>query len=79
MKAQERDELLVELKTAMLGVRNTEDNGMVGDIKEIKAHLTIINGDVNQNTIWRKIHTKTISGIITVIAGIIITKARGLW
>ena len=79
MKAQERDELLVELKTAMLGVRNTEDNGMVGDIKEIKAHLTIINGDVNRNTIWRKIHTKTISSIITVIVGIIITKARGLW
>ena len=39
MNPEERDELVRETHQAVLGIKGTDDKGMVGDIKEIKAHL----------------------------------------
>ena len=55
MKAAERDELLIELRTALLGVKESEDNGMVGDMSEIKDQVRKINGENAINTTYRKI------------------------
>ncbi len=35
--------LISEVHQAVLGIPNTEDNGLVGDIKEIKAELKSVN------------------------------------
>lgn len=43
MKADERDELLIELRTAMLGVKGTDEKGIAGDVKEVKDHLKDLN------------------------------------
>ena len=63
MNAKDRDELMIELRTAMLGVKGTEDNGMAGDMKEIKKRLDKLNGSVQKNTAWRKVLV-TIGGAI---------------
>ena len=39
MKLSERDGLIRETHQALLGILGTEDKGVVGDVKEIKAHL----------------------------------------
>ena len=36
MKASERDDLIKETHQALLGVKGTEDKGLVGDFKELK-------------------------------------------
>ena len=44
MKAPERDELLTQLKTVMVGVENTEEKGLVGDVKDILEMVREQNG-----------------------------------
>ena len=39
MKPAERDKLTQETHQALLGIPGTEDKGLVGDVKEIKAHI----------------------------------------
>jgi len=51
MKPAERDELLIELKTAVVGIKNTEEKGMAGDIKDIKKHIVKQNGKIIKNRI----------------------------
>lgn len=36
MKPSERDDLIKETHQALLGIKGTEDNGLVGDFKELK-------------------------------------------
>lgn len=36
---------------------NPDENGMIGDVKEIKEHLDKLNGQVQTNTTFRKIGT----------------------
>ena len=55
MKAAERDELLIELRTALLGVKESEDRGMAGDMTDIKEQVRKINGENAINTTYRKI------------------------
>jgi len=49
LKPSERDELLVELKTAVVGMKDTDEKGLVGDIKEIKETLKKQNGKIARN------------------------------
>lgn len=51
LKPSERDELLIELNTAMVGLKGTDEKGMVGDIREIKETLIKQNGRIRKNTI----------------------------
>ena len=44
-----------KLYTVILGVENTDENGMAGDIKDIITHLKELNGSVKTNTAWRKV------------------------
>lgn len=47
-------EMIAELHTVTMGVPDTEETGIVGDVKEIKLELRQINGCVKTNTTWRK-------------------------
>jgi|26BtaG_2_1085354.scaffolds.fasta_scaffold02775_2 hypothetical protein len=38
-----------EIYTVLLGVRNSDDGGLVQDIKEIKGHLSRQNGRISKN------------------------------
>ena len=51
LKPEERDELLIELRTAIVGIKNTDMKGMVGDIKEINDNIKKQNGRIRKNTI----------------------------
>ena len=75
LKPTERDNLLIELKTALVGIEGTEDNGIVGDVKEIKKSLGKVKIDVAKNTTWRKAGMGIIGSLITVL----ISKLQGLW
>ena len=63
MKPEERDELLVEIATTVIGIKGSGENGMAGDVREIKEHLARLNGQVHNNTTFRKIGT-WISGAV---------------
>ncbi len=58
LKPEERDELLIELKTVMVGMEGTEEKGMAGDIKEIIKQQKIQNSKVGKNTTFRKFGTR---------------------
>jgi len=47
-----RDQYLIELYTAVLGVPGTDDKGMAGDIKELEKHTKRQNGRISKNTIY---------------------------
>ena len=51
LRPSERDELLVELKTAVVGIEGTDERGLVGDMREIKGSLVRQNGRIRKNTI----------------------------
>ena len=71
--AAQRDKLLFQVHQAVLGVPNTDDNGLRGDIKEIKKHLRELNGQVRTNTVFRKICTWLSAAIV---AGLISLAVR---
>ncbi len=45
----QRDELLIELKTVIVGMEGTDERGMAGDIKEIKNQVRKQNGKIFKN------------------------------
>ena len=47
-------EMIQKIYTVILGVPETDNKGMAGDMKEVKEHLKQLNGKVNTNTTWRK-------------------------
>ena len=55
MKVAERDNLLKEVHQAVLGVKGTEDGGLVGDFKELKEAVKDSNG--RQNKLSKKVNT----------------------
>ena len=75
LNSEDRDEVLVELRTAVLGIKGTAEKGMAGDVRDIKIHLERLNCSVARNTAWRKMMV----GIFTATIGVLITKIQGLW
>ena len=63
MRPEERDELLIQLRTAILGIDGSDDRGMVGDVKGIEKHLVKLNENVGKNTNFRKNASKIGLGI----------------
>ncbi len=51
MNQLERDQMLQEVHQAVLGVKDSDDNGLVGDLKEVKTALKELNGRVRLNTV----------------------------
>ena len=47
-------EMIRELYTVILGVPDTDERGMAGDIKDTAKELKKLNGAVKTNTTWRK-------------------------
>ena len=72
LSAEQRDELLIQLSTAVLGVKDSEDKGMAGDIKELAKQQKITNGQVGKNTTFRKIGTWIGSALCLAIIGLCI-------
>ena len=54
MEIKTPEDMIQQIYTVMLGVPDTEDTGMAGDIKEVKRDLKKLNGAVKTNTTWRK-------------------------
>jgi len=75
LNPEDRDEVLIELRTAVLGIKGTAEKGMAGDVRDIKIHLERLNGSVAKNTAWRK----TMVGIFTATIGALASKVSGLW
>ena len=65
-------QMLQEVYQAVIGIPNNPDeNGIIGDVREIKVHLQTLNGQVARNTMFRKIGT----WVSTTMVGAIITLA----
>jgi len=62
---ERRDEVLIKLYTCILGIEGTDDSGMAGIQKEMLEHLKVLNGQVHDNTTFRKVGT-WISGAIVI-------------
>lgn len=78
MKLAERDKLAQETHQALLGIKGTDDNGLVGDVKEMKSEMKKLNGKVQGNTIRSKVN-QAIIGLTILGAGGGITKVLDLW
>ena len=61
------DQMIQELYTVVIGVPQTEQKGVVGDIREIKSEIRRINGCVQSNTAWRRAFCFIIPGLATAI------------
>ncbi len=55
MKEPTQRELLLEVRQAILGIPDTEEKGMSGDMSEVKNHLIKLNNSVAKNTAFRKV------------------------
>jgi len=65
------------IKTVVVGVPGTDDRGMAGSIKVVEAHLEQLNGQVKQNTMFRKIGTWVTSSIFIAIVWILVKTLNG--
>lgn len=66
---EQRDQHLIELKVAVIGMEGEEDGGLVGDIKDVKAELKRLNGSVRTNTTFRKLGTWIGSAVVLLVIG----------
>lgn len=65
MAGKSNKDLITEIHTVLLGVPGTEDNGVVGHLKQIETQLDNLNGAVKTNTAWRKAMVWIIGAMIT--------------
>jgi len=49
-----QEEMVSEMYVVFMGVPGTENRGILGDVKDIKADVRRLNGAVQTNTAWRK-------------------------
>ena len=67
MNELSQKDMLREVHQAVVGIDgNPDDNGLIGDVKDIKAEMKKLNGGVKSNTSWRRVHTWAI-GILTAL------------
>lgn len=54
MAGKTQGEMIKELHTVVLGIPNTDEGGLIGDVKEMKVLIQTTNGCVRRNTtrIW---------------------------
>lgn len=67
MNKDERDKLILQTHQAVLGVPDTEDKGLVGDVKELKQAIK------EQNGRYRKL-----SKVVWTVVGVLCASGCGL-
>jgi len=72
VELQKLTELVTKLYTCSMGIENTDDNGMAGDVKDIKVHLKALNGQVDRNTTFRKIGTWVSCAIVIALLSLMV-------
>ena len=66
------DDMVRMLYQVIIGLPdNSQDNGMIGDVKEILKHLETLNGQVHTNTTFRKIGTFISCSIVIAMLGLL--------
>ncbi len=56
------EKIINEVHQAVLGVKDTDDKGMVGDLKELKGHVKKQNGRITRLEI-------TVASLVTALTG----------
>ena len=78
MAEKPQREMIRELYQAVIGIpENPDDNGLIGDVKEIKDQLRVVNGKTRKNEIRSKVNQWAIGAIASGGAGI--SKFLGWW
>ena len=73
-------EMIQELYQVIIGIKNNpDDNGMIGDIKNIEKHLATLNGQVRTNTTFRVIGTWLSCSMVLTLLSIITGFILKLW
>ncbi len=65
-----RDELLIELKTAVVGIPGTDERGMAGDIKEIKEVLKKQNDKIEKTRTFAMKNRIALVGLLCFLTGL---------
>ena len=77
MADKTQKEMTSELYQAVIGISdNPDENGLIGDVKEICVEMKRMNGSVNGNKTRSKVNQAMIAVIVVVLGG---TKWMGLW
>jgi len=63
-------QMIEEIYTVLLGVPGTEDNGLVGELKDLGRQVQGISRAVQTNTTWRKA-LMWVVGIILTSVGVL--------
>ena len=66
MKPSERDELARETHQALLGIKGTEDNGLVGDVRELKRDVRQLQNERRSPS--KKTIGAYVGGTVTLLA-----------
>lgn len=76
--AKTQEQMIQELYQVIVGIpQNPDDNGLIGDIKDICDKLDALNGKTRGNEVRSKVNQAIIALIVSG-AGII-SKIKGLW
>lgn len=46
------NQMITELYIVTMGLADTAEKGIVGDVKDIKSELKVMNGCIKMNTAW---------------------------
>jgi hypothetical protein len=69
---------VTQIRTVLLGIEGTADEGCVGKINRIEEHLGELNGSVQKNTSHRKITWSIILLMLAALIGLG-SKIMGVW
>jgi len=72
-------EILQELYQVIIGISgNPDENGLIGDVREIKEQMLIINGRTRSNEVRSKVNRWAVGSIWALLLGVI-SKVVGWW
>ena len=78
MSDKTTDQMIAELHQVVVGIpENPYDNGLVGDITEMKNQLKELNGQVAKNTMFRRIGTWVTGALVLAILSLLVTLFTG--
>lgn len=79
MTDKPQEEMIRLLYQAVIGIpENPEDNGLIGDVADIKELITTQNGKIRRNEVRSKVNQGVIGTMISLLIAIF-TKIVGLW
>jgi len=69
MTEKTNKELTREVHQAVLGIPDTDDNGLVGVVKEIREYLIIQNGNIAKNRVEMNRNRLVLAALIAFLTG----------